>query len=152
MSGRRSSDRPRVAVGDMTRLLYCETQSQLRFKYGKRTGSDNARASARSVREHDAHDRNTRRYHQQPAVSDPRCFVATAVYGCEAWQLSVFRAFRDTVLLRGRAGRRMVQFYYWASPPIARAIGRVPWCRRIVRRGLDRVAIHLLGMNEHWRG
>ena len=124
----------------MTGLLYCETQTVLRFKHGKRVSVANARASARGDRAHDQQDHDARRYHRQPReVSDRRCFVATAVYGGDSWQVDCLRQFRDRVLLPRRWGRVMVGGYYRISPAVAQLMDRWPWARRWVRRGLDRI-------------
>ena len=129
---------PRVAVTEMTRLLYCETQVALHHRYGSRVEATNAAASARGVREHERHDQDVRRFHRAPAASDDsRCFIATAVYGPASWQVAVLRRFRDTVLLDGRAGRLFVCLYYGLIPSLARVAGKHSRVRRALPRFLD---------------
>lgn len=50
------------------------------------------------------------------------CFVATAVFGPEAPELAVFRAFRDNCLERRDYGRRLIQIYYFIGPALVRLI------------------------------
>jgi hypothetical protein len=62
------------------------------------------------------------------------CFIATAAYGSPlAERLSVFRSFRDDVLLASAAGTALVELYYSASPPIADMVARYPWVAALVR-------------------
>jgi hypothetical protein len=56
---------------------------------------------------------------------NPLCFVSTAAYGSAmAPEVVTFRAFRDRYLSGHMAGRALVEFYYIASPPLARWIAR----------------------------
>ena len=62
------------------------------------------------------------------------CFIATAAYGSpDALEVSIFRHFRDDVLLASRAGSSFVQLYYLVSPPLASFIARSRTLRRLVR-------------------
>jgi hypothetical protein len=73
----------------------------------------------------------------QAAAKGIDCFVATAVYGSSsAAEIDVLRDFRDDVLLRSCAGRDYVDFYYAASPPLARFIAEREWLRVLVREAL----------------
>jgi hypothetical protein len=68
------------------------------------------------------------------------CFVATAVFGEGAPELSALRRFRDEVLLPRRAGRAFVRWYYREGPLLARALKRRPWLLRAARVMLSGVA------------
>ncbi len=62
------------------------------------------------------------------------CFIATAAYGSsDAIEIEVLRRFRDEVLLKSAAGKDYVDFYYAASPPLARFIAEREWLRTLVR-------------------
>lgn len=71
------------------------------------------------------------------------CYIATACYGSyDHPDVRVFRNWRDDVLLKSRAGREFVAWYYRLSPALAgrlgpeRVIGRV--LRRLVLQPLAR--------------
>ena len=62
------------------------------------------------------------------------CFIATAAYGTPfAEDINVLRDFRDSKLMKSRAGRDFVELYYEASPPIADKIASRPWLKSLVR-------------------
>jgi hypothetical protein len=72
------------------------------------------------------------------------CFLATAVYGEDAAELTAFRIFRDGVLLPTTPGRLLVRGYYAAGPSLARAVVRRPWLRgltRVALRGIHRALV-----------
>ncbi len=64
------------------------------------------------------------------------CFVATAVFGETAPELSAFRAFREEVLLPRRWGRWAVRAYWAVGPHAARAVQRSSLLQRVSRGGL----------------
>lgn len=49
---------------------------------------------------------------------DPRCYVATMLYGQNGVETNLLRQFRDHHLLTNRAGRWFVGFYYRYSPKL----------------------------------
>lgn len=82
---------------------------------------------------------------QTSQLVDKRCFIATQVYGGEAWQTNVLRAWRDRVLMPRSAGRAAVRLYYAVSPSIAHVLARWPAGASMVRRALDRILVMLGG-------
>lgn len=65
------------------------------------------------------------------------CFIATAVFGSpEAGEVLVLRKFRDRYLMKNRFGRKMVEFYYRFSPPLAERIRNNERLKRVVRAAL----------------
>ncbi len=68
------------------------------------------------------------------------CFIANAVYeNPVSPEVDRFREFRDRVLRRSEAGRRLVRLYYEHGPGYARALRKNDALRPLVRVGLDRV-------------
>jgi cold shock CspA family protein len=54
-----------------------------------------------------------------------QCFIATAAYGDENHpDVMRLREFRDNKLQRIWLGRKLIQVYYYTSPPLARSMGR----------------------------
>jgi len=65
------------------------------------------------------------------------CFIATAAYGTEmAKEVSALRRFRDEHLLKNRAGRAFVRWYYRHSPPVADFIRDKGILKAAIRLGL----------------
>ncbi len=72
------------------------------------------------------------------------CFVATTLYGPEAYQTNVLRFFRDVRLKPSRSGRIFIKIYYgFAGPMMSRLILRFPWLYRCVRPFADRIVGHI---------
>jgi hypothetical protein len=65
------------------------------------------------------------------------CFIATAVYGGDSWQVTLLRKFRDECLLTNIIGRMFVKLYYATSPPIANFLRRRTTLCKIVRMLLN---------------
>lgn len=121
--------------------VYCEQKATFDRQYGDaRPLSVRAKAAAGTF-EHIRFQAEG----QTRAVVDRRCFIATAVYGEDAFETAFLRSWRDRVLLSCLVGRLLITCYYAMSPGIARALTRLPRVARIVRVCLDRV-VALMGM------
>jgi hypothetical protein len=65
------------------------------------------------------------------------CFIATAAFGSPLEKhVQILRDFRDRILLNSAAGKAFVNFYYEASPPIARTIAQNEGLRLMTRASL----------------
>lgn len=65
------------------------------------------------------------------------CFIATAAYGSYIHPcVGVLREFRDRILNKTSAGRKLVYLYYSTSPPVARLISKSSVLKMVVRVGL----------------
>lgn len=82
----------------------------------------------------------------QPNLTDPNCFIATAAYGSSLHRhLDELRWFRDQVLFQLPLGSSMVEFYYAVSPPLAEWIESRPLAAKLVR-GVLFAPVHFI----HW--
>lgn len=68
-----------------------------------------------------------------PPPPKTTCFVATAVYGEDAVEVSTLRDFRDKCLLPNRRGRAFVAAYEKLSPPLAAIIAGSRMLRRLAK-------------------
>lgn len=70
-------------------------------------------------------------------LSRRRCFIATAAYGSElAPPVQFLREFRDDVVLKSRfctGFEKILEGYYWFSPPIADAMERHKWLKYFMK-------------------
>ena len=77
-----------------------------------------------------------------PDLPDKGCFVATAAFGADwAAEVQVLRDFRDRFLMRSRAGRSFVRWYYRHGPAAARFIDTYDFIKPFVRALLAPVIV-----------
>ncbi len=110
-----------VAAKDLAEMGFCEKRVQLARLYGERVTPEQRKAMARGQVVH-------QRYWEEgvAATADRRCFVATFVFGPDASETKVLRAYRDSVLLRQCWGRALVAAYYRVAPMGCRIMARLP--------------------------
>jgi len=86
-------------------------------------------------------NRITQRQEESSAPANGACFVATAIYGdSNAWQVEVFRQFRDNRLLSTNWGRLIVRIYERTGPRLAAAVRPNSTLGHALRRLLDVIA------------
>lgn len=74
------------------------------------------------------------------STSQGGCFIATAAYGTEMEpEVEMLREFRDERLLPNPLGKKLVDFYYSVSPPIAHYIEKNEVAKNLTRRVLSPV-------------
>lgn len=115
MSKRRKGLRDEVSATELAEMGFCEKKMQLAHVYGERVTPEQRKAMARGQVAH-------QRYLEEglAVTADRRCFVATFVFGPDARETQVLRAYRDAVLLRRRWGRALVAAYYRVAPSVCR--------------------------------
>lgn len=128
MSKRRKGPGDEVSATELAEMGFCEKRVQLAYMYGEQATPEQRKAMARGQAAH-------QRYLEEGLAgrSDRRCFVSTYVFGPDAWETQVLRAYRDAVLLRRLWGRWMVAVYYWSAPAVCRVLERSPMAAAGVR-------------------
>ena len=129
MSKRRKELQDEVSATELAEMGFCEKRVQLAHIYGEQSTSEQRKAMARGQAAH-------QRYFEEglAATADRRCFVATFVFGPDARETQVLRAYRDAVLLQRRWGRVLVAVYYRIAPTGCRVLERSPATVVRVRR------------------
>lgn len=99
-----------ISASDVGKAAYCPHSLSLQKKYSY-SSSDRQRAGTKA---HDA--MNDRLLNTQ----DSRCFIATHALGLHDPDTQALRDWRDRFLMKHRAGRHLVNLYYWLSPRLVR--------------------------------
>ena len=76
---------------------------------------------------------------QGRSSSNSNCFIATFVYGPDAFETNVLRKWRDRYLLTNFAGRVFVSAYYLFSPATIPFLKRNKWLNKTVKSILDKI-------------
>ncbi len=116
-----------VSATRLAGIMICEEQTRLREIHGNRLSPTQRVAVKRGEREHVRHHRKVME------LSDRRCFVATCVFGEDAWETNQLRAFRDRVLNPHTSGRVLVGLYYRCSPAIIPCLERIRIFKALIR-------------------
>jgi len=140
VSARQKPARNSISATSLATLGLCEHQLGLTLRHGDHKAT--AQQEVFIARGNVAHERSLHAARATPrgAVTDRRCFIATAVYGPEAEQTNALRAWRDRVLMATRRGRLLIRIYYRLSPRVVHVLDRHPSWMPLVRRLLDRLA------------
>ena len=149
-----------VSASELAEMGFCEVKIQLKQRLGDRNTAESAALRAEGRDRHAEFHRLTTQQHNTPSrdqgassTRDRRCFIATVVYGVDDPRTDQLRQFRDLSLLPTRAGRVLVEVYYWVSPSIADLISKHHWMQQIVRLMLDstrrRIASYPLAKESH---
>jgi len=123
-------------VSELAEVATCQRRVYLKAKLGKRTTKEQRVAQKRGI---EMHDRAYKQSRPDDKSQDRRCFVATAVYGADAWQTNSLRDFRDERLVSSRIGRLCVSAYYRLSPRLAYMAEKRPMFGRLSKFILDRI-------------
>jgi hypothetical protein len=120
-----------ISVTEVAGLGICEQQVILDRRYGKARSARLQAKAKRGIRAHSQFDQQVRR------ISDPRCFIASTLYGPNTHETRCLRGFRDQHLLPYRAGRCLCTLYYRVSPILVPALSRCPRLAALLRAGLN---------------
>lgn len=126
-----------LSITEIVSVAYCEQKVIFDIERG--------RSETREVRlkREDGISRHKRFEAEGRRSQDRRCFIATAIYGSDAFETDFLRGWRDRVLLPTRFGRIFVRFYYFVSPRLLPMLDRHTQLASAARTVLDRL-VHLL--------
>lgn len=119
-----------ISVTDVAGLGICEQQVVLDKQFGKARSNALQKKAKDGIKAHEAFDRQIR------GATDPRCFIATAVFGELAAETNMLRRFRDEQLMPRKFGPKAIKLYYRISPVVASLIKRFPFLGQAFRAGL----------------
>ena len=123
----------RVSVSQLAQVERCEQQMVFDRAFGRARSQAYEAKGRAGLAEHARYER---------AVADgalPRatpCFVATAVFGQDAFETSELRRFRNRHLKRSAVGRAAIRLYERTSPPLACWLARRPAAAAPIRAAL----------------
>lgn len=122
-------------VTEIAQLGACERQLLFDHSSGRKRSGQLERKAKEGIRIHKKYE-----HMAKSGLSDSRCFIASEVYGEDAWQTCLFREFRDARLQPSLIGRCLVSVYYGFSPVVVKILRRIPGLKRPVRAVLQALA------------
>jgi hypothetical protein len=128
--------RRRIWASQLAQLARCEQKVVFEARHGARHTPREKERLGQGIAIHETLHREAlaRGRAAQASMTDGRCFVASAIYGRDAPETALLRAYRDQVLLGSTMGRLVVRCYYVFSPPVARWLAGSPRARVLVGR------------------
>ena len=128
MAAKKRDKKAMVSASELSQMGACERLVLFEAKYGKRMSRSQQEAIERGTREHAKFFRDGVRSQAdvETSLSQPWCFCASLAWGPEAPETDLLRRFRNRILRRSAAGRRLIRLYYRTAPGL---------CRRLEGRG-----------------
>ena len=126
-----------VSASELAQMGACERYIAFEKRYGKIRSPEQIKAMQRGNNAHD-------KFHREALTVNPRvrssleakpwCFIASCAFPApDAPETKTLRAFRDRILRRSQAGRRLIILYYRWSAPMTRLIGPHPAAMAVAR-------------------
>lgn len=128
-----------VSITKVVSAVYCEQKVVFDREYGDVRPKHVKAKAEEGIREHAKFEFQGR----VKQATDSRCFIASHVYGLNASETDVLRAWRDRRLMPLRAGRLLVRVYYFISPLLLRVAGRSSVFAKLAKVMLDVVVRRL---------
>ena len=120
----------KVSVTELAKLGKCERQAYYDHLYG----AEHEKVLAAAEQGREEHLRFAERL---SGKTDRRCFIASCVFGPDAWQTEALREWRDARLLAIPGGRQLVKLYYALSPQLVPYLEDCAWLRRSTAKLLE---------------
>lgn len=118
-------------ISKVVETVYCEQKAVFDADYGDARPQRIRYLAKEGIRQH-------AKFEADGHKPTSPCYVATRVFGEEAYQTQYLRAWRDAVLLPHKAGRYVVEIYYVVSPKLLRCLPNQGRIEALLRRVLDR--------------
>jgi len=121
---KRRDKKTMVSASELSQMGACERLVLFEAKYGKRKSQCQQEAIERGRREHAKFfgDGVRSQSDVQTSLEKPWCFCASLAWGPEAPETELLRRFRDRILRRSAAGRRLIRLYYRTAPELCRRL------------------------------
>lgn len=122
MAAKTRDKKTMVSASQLAQMGACERLVLFEAKYGKRKSQCQQEAIERGRMEHAKFFRDGVRSQSdvQTSLEKPWCFCASLAWGPEAPETDLLRRFRDRILRRTAAGRRLIRVYYRTAPGLCR--------------------------------
>lgn len=133
-----------LTVTEIVSAVYCEQKMICDIERGRSETREVRAKREDGISRHKRFEAEGRRS-QGRRTQDRRCFIATAVYGPDAFETDFLRGWRDSVLLPTRFGRIFVRIYYLVSPRLVPMLERHTRLASAVRTVLGRLVRLLEG-------
>jgi hypothetical protein len=114
----RNKKKSTVSASELGQMEVCERLVFFEATCGKRKSRCQLAAIDRGKKEHATFFRDGVRLRPgvQTNLSKSWCFCASLAWGPEAPETELLRKFRDRILRRSAAGRRLIRLYYRTAP------------------------------------
>lgn len=123
MSANKSKSGNWVSASEVNRACFCPHYLELKER-GIAVSEAAIQARKEGERLHSEFNRK--------ASSDPRCYIATELYGQHDSRTDTLRAYRDQSLGKSYIGRFLIRLYYRSSPLLISLSRKVPLVRRLL--------------------
>lgn len=122
-----------LTISEIVSVVYCEQKTLLDIEHGHPETRAVRLKRESGIAQHKRFEDEGRR------SQDQNCFIATAIYGPNAFETDFLRGWRDSVLLPTRLGRGFVRAYYFISPRMLPVLDRHPRLTSAARAALGRL-------------
>jgi len=124
-----------TSASELADMGYCEKKLLFEDRLGRRVSSERVESMQTGDAAHKAFHRDavTCTPGLRSSETKPWCFIASELYGSNAWETAALRLCRDRLLRQCAAGRAFIGVYYRYSPGIARWLRRHRCLKKLAR-------------------
>ncbi|MDA7742069.1 hypothetical protein N8865_00555 [Francisellaceae bacterium] len=137
----------RVNATELSKMTFCEQKLVYEDKKPNFKPKFSNRANKKAYKKKEASHKirvkqgnqiheNHQKYNM---AKDKRCFIASCIYGEDAWQTELLRQYRDERMAKAWHGRLFIKCYYSISPIAVKIIERVQPLKNVVKIALNKI-------------